>query len=192
MPTLKSRLALAVAAIAALALPAAASAEYLVPPDNSAVNQYTESLPTPRGSRDSEQSAGRKSPSPSKALGERNARRLEQQGEDGRAVAAFAAATDPSAETAGESEGDDENAGTAATGRGDGGSGSAAGADAGQGAAQRTEVDEPSGSSALAEVVGEATGTSSAGQLGLWLPLILLATAAWAIAYALRQRKPAG
>lgn len=186
------KLALVAAMAAALALPAAASAEYLVPPDNAAVNQYTESLPTPRGSRDSEQSEGKKHPSPSKALGERNARRLERQGEDGRAVAAFAAATEPSAETAGESDEDGEGA---AAGRG-GGSGSADGAptsaEAEGGAGQGTEVAEPSGSSAFSEVVGEATGVSSSGQLGLWLPLILLLTAAWAIAYALRHRQQAG
>ena len=184
----RKTLALALALAATAALPAAASAEYLVPPDNSAVNQYTESLPTPRGSRDSEQSEGKKRTSPSKALGERNARRLERQGEDGRAVAAFAAATEPGAETAGE----DEAGGAAAAGRGDGGS-AAGGAPRSPGtAAQRTEVTEPSGSSAFAEVVGEATGASSSGQLGLGLPLILLATAAWAIAYALRRRQQVG
>jgi len=195
MKTTKSTLALAAALAASLALPSAAAAEFLVPPDNSAVNQYTESLPTPRGSRDSEQSEGKRRPSPSEALGKRNARRLERQGEDGRAVAAFAAATEPSAD--GTEPAEDEGGSGAGAGRGDGESGSAGGAPASGGSngdtatAKRTEVAEPNGSSAIAEVVGEATGTSS-GRLGLLLPLLIVATSIWAGAYALRHRQRTG
>lgn len=185
--TPKTTLAALLAAFAAIAFPAAAAAEYLVPPDNSAVNQYTESLPTSGGSRDSERREGRSS-SPTKALGKRNSQRLEREGEDGRAVAAFAAATDPGEEAGagGADEPETEAPGGAAGSSG----GSGAGGSAGGGAtAAGTAVAQPDGSSRFAEVLGEATGTSSAGQLGLWLPLILLATAAWAVGYTLRQRQ---
>lgn len=187
----RTRLVALPVALIALAFPAAATAEYLVPPDNSAVTQYTESLPTPAGSRDSERGE-QETRTAREALGKRNARRLEREGEDGRAVAAFAAATDPGAE-AGEGvadEGESEASGGAAGRGGDGnGSGATGGAAAANGG---VTADQPSGSSGLSEVLGEATGTSSSGQLGLWLPLILLATAAWAVGYALRQRQQAG
>lgn len=185
----RATLAALLAALTVVALPAAAAAEYLVPPGNSAVNQYTESLPTSGGSRDSERRKD-SSPSPSKALGKRNARRLEREGRDGRAVAAFAAATEPG-EEAGEGVAEEAEGEVAAGagGRGDSGTGGPAEKEA---TAAGAAVDQPNGSSRLSEVIGEATGVSSGGQLGLWLPLILLATAAWAVGYALRQRQQAG
>lgn len=183
--SLKCRVAPAIAMVAVLALPTGASAEYLVPPDNSAVNQYTESLPTPRGPRDSEQDKGRPAPPPGKTLGKRNARRLQRRGKDGRAVAAFAAATKPGTERVAGAESEAESA----VGAGNGGRPDST-PPRSAGVADRIAADraEPTGSSAFAQVIGEATGTSSAGQLGLWLPLILLATAAGAIAYALRHQ----
>ena len=53
----------------------------------------------------------------------------------------------------------------------------------------KPEVPIPAGSSGLGEVIGQATGSSSSGQLGLLLPLLILAVATWAVAYVLRQRR---
>ena len=52
---------------------------------------------------------------------------------------------------------------------------------------------EPSGSSGLGEVIGQATGSSSSGGLGLLLPLVLLGAVGWSVAYvsSKRRRKPA-
>jgi hypothetical protein len=50
---------------------------------------------------------------------------------------------------------------------------------------------EPSGSSGLAEVLRQATGSSSSGEMGLLLPLIIVATLAGSLIYlAGRRRRP--
>jgi hypothetical protein len=202
--------ALAATFLLALALPAAAMAEEAIPPGNSAVNQYTESLPTPTGHKDTE-SSGKKAPaSPNKALGTRNAERLEAHGPDGRAAAETAAETAP---TTARPAGDEQDEAVAAPPAGNDGGGSGKGAADNDGQAARgggpsgrkvdsadtdkavlvsAEVDEPSGSSGFGEAFGEATGVSSAGQLGWLLPLLILATAVWAFAYAMRHRRRVG
>jgi hypothetical protein len=48
---------------------------------------------------------------------------------------------------------------------------------------------EPHGSSGLGEVLGQATGSSSSGQLGLLLPLVVIGAIAWALAFFWRQRR---
>ncbi len=84
--------ALAVALL--LALPAgSALAVAVVPPGNSAVNQYTETLSGPEGNLPS--SEVKQGASPSKALGASNAKRLEARGPEGRAAAQLAADTSP-------------------------------------------------------------------------------------------------
>jgi hypothetical protein len=45
------------------------------------------------------------------------------------------------------------------------------------------------GKSGLGGVVGELTGTSSSGDLGLWLPLALFVAAVWCAAYFWRHRR---
>lgn len=199
----KAPLAAAMATLLAmLALPLSAMAqeEELIPPGNSAVNQYTESLPTPGGKKNTE-SQSQKRPSPNKALGAGNTRRLAQQGPDGRAAAEAAAETAPVTETTIVSERDEE-ASVPPSGSGGGGDGSgkqAPGPDANRADAGgkeppgvvRTsiEVDEPSGSSGFGEALGEATGASADGQMGWLLPLAILAIALWAVFYATRQRR---
>jgi hypothetical protein len=194
MTLLRMRTALLFATIAALAVPASAAAEYLVPPGNSAVNQYTESYPTAGGDRNSEKASGLGGSPPEQTLGKRNTQRLEAQGEDGVVVAEVAAETAPStapAETpdrapaAGDGEqpgqgakpdrpqGDAEPSPEAAT------AGGPKGPDAGSGG---------SGSSGLGEVLGQATGASTSGSMGLLLPLVVLATLAWALASLWRRR----
>jgi hypothetical protein len=189
--------------LASLAFCSAAPAEELIPPGNSAVNQYTESIPTPGGHRDTEDRPKKESRSPDRALGSRNAQRLEAQGPDGRAAAEAAAATAPSADVE-ETIGEDtpEEAAVAPTGGGgDRGTGaarkpSASPGTGGGGAAKQppalktsVQVDEPEGSSGFGEVLGEATGSSSDGQMGWLLPLIVIGVALWALAYGMRHRR---
>jgi len=182
----RTTLSLLATTIAGLALPVAATAEYLVPPSNSAATQYTEALPTSGGNSDAERRDRKQDRSPSEVLGPRNARQLEDQGEAGREAAEFVAETAPGDATpqpedstgSGEGSGgggaegygtEEENGTVGGIGGGDGGDGG------------------PSGSSGLGEVAAQATGSPS-GQLGLLLPLAIVGAAAWALGFALRQR----
>jgi len=91
-------------ALAALALPAAATgASGVLPPGNSAVNQYTEAFPTTSGGKPI--GGDREQRSPGEVLGRRNAKRLESLGPQGRA-AALAAASVPGAGGKGSSDGE--------------------------------------------------------------------------------------
>jgi hypothetical protein len=168
------------ASIAVLALPAAAGAEYLVPPGNSAATQYTEAVPTAGGHRDAEKGNPKQNRTASQVLGGRNAKRLEAQGESGREAAEFAAETAPT-------DGADRSDGKGGDGPGDGGAQADAGSDE-EGSTSFGSGDDTDGSGGLGEVIGQATGASS-GELGLLLPLAILATGAWALAVLLRRRR---
>lgn len=96
MKTLKTQLGLIVA-VAILAVPSAAAARSLVPPGNSAVNQYTETFPTAGGAATTKKRGKRANRSPAKVLGSDNASRLEAAGPGGHEVAAVVAATAPEA-----------------------------------------------------------------------------------------------
>lgn len=187
------------AAIAIFAFPSAAMAEELIPPGNSAVNQYTETFPTSGGDKEAEH--GKKRPKPATVLGSRNAKKLAEQGPEGRKVATVAVATAPStAVTVEEEETDSTGEAAAAGGRGgDGG-------DRGKNAASAPEQaqiapakalrktpgsSDPDGSSGFGEVLAQATGTSSSGELGLLLPLAIVAALIWAVAMRRRTRRPA-
>jgi hypothetical protein len=184
-----------VLAAMALVVPVSALAEGIVPPGNSAASQYTEAFPTAVGEKDSE---GKKKPdrSPSKVLGPRKARELEEQGSAGEAVADFAAETSPdpvapSAEQkSGSPDGKKKAAGKSGESEGNGGeqSGVTAGNGSGSGPGGGTLVSD-SGSSGFGEVVGQATGTTDSGKLGLLLPLILAGAAIWAFAFYWRSRQ---
>src|SRR5262245_20501085 len=65
-----------------------------VPPENSAVNQYTEAFPTAGGDREAHGQRG-KNLSPGKVIGAANAKKLNEQGAAGRATAKLAADTAP-------------------------------------------------------------------------------------------------
>lgn len=191
----------AVGALVAAPLAVAEEAEFVVPPDNSAVNQYTETYPTAGGDRDAHKGSKGQT-SPNKVLGSRNARRLEQQGAEGRAAAEVAAETAPSVEEE-PAPVDDERSEAAppAAGGGDGKGGTGGGEakpDAKPGgsadtanhpaASPSTDVEVPSGSSGISEVFAQATGSSSSGELGLLLPFVILAALGWAIVVLLRRR----
>lgn len=180
-------------ALAALALPGSALAEYYVPPGNSAANQYTETLPSAGG--DSAGKGKGKGVTVAQALGAENAHKLEAQGPAGKAAAELAAETAP---VIIEPSAGDNGGGGAQNTSGQGSeNNNAKGDTAGgraeiQGQAQQTvtaiPVSSSSGSSGLSSVLGQATGVSDDGSLGLWLPLIILATIAGTIAYRLRLR----
>jgi hypothetical protein len=182
----RTKLFLPLAAIWALALPAAASAEYLVPPGNSAATQYTETVPTAGGQRNTEKDRRRGGDSPAEILGAGNARRLDEQGEAGREVAQFAAETAPSPANKKAPTGDDEgNRGDDDGGRKDDQGGAATGAGPDGTGGGGSAVAEPSGSSGFGEVLAQATGWSSSEGL---LLLAILGALAWALAFLWRQR----
>jgi len=195
-----------VLAMALWALPASAGAEEIVPPGNSAASQYTEAFPTAGGEKETEDGAKKKKAVPADALGARNAHRLESKGDEGKAVAEFAAETAPvPASSSPPSAADDSSVGngsqsdSAGRGNGDGGNGSAGGGDesagggastgGGSGGAGAAAVNQPSGSSGLGEVLGQATGSSSSGSLGLLLPLIVIGAIVWSLFFIWRQKQ---
>jgi hypothetical protein len=200
MTAFKTGLSL-LATIAILAVPTAAHAEYLIPPNNSAATQYTEAVPTAGGPKATDPSHHGKHQSPGKVLGGRNAERLDAQGPEGRAVAEVAAETAPVAAVPAGNEGAEQGKhpsasqpGTNDTGSG-GGNGAAGSGNGGSGSgvnvrdATLASQEIPDGSSGLSEVLAQATGSSDSGQLGLLLPLIVLGAIAWSVAYVLRRRK---
>lgn len=161
------------AAIAMLAMPSPALGEYLIPPGNSAATQYTEAYPTGGGNRSTKPTGEGRSRSPAEVVGEQNARNLESRGPAGRATAEVAAATAPGGGVAASTDGPGNSGGANGDGQDSPGTAGAAG----------------DGSSGLGAVVAEATGSSSDGELGLLLPLAIVAAIAWALAYLWRQRK---
>lgn len=174
----------------AVTLPApAGAAEPVVPPENSAATQYTQTFPTAGGNKEAG-GGGNRGRSPGDVIGKRNARRLESQGKTGREVAAVVAATAPVVSDAG---GQAPPPARNGSGNGSGGAGNPPDGDR-RGAppsSTGTAADLSQGSSGLGEVLGEATGSSSSGGLGTLLPLAILATIAWALAYAWRRRQRA-
>lgn len=179
--TATARAFLALAALL-LALPAVAGAEYLIPKDNSAVNQYTEGVPTGGGERATNEDGGR-GVNPGKTIGRKNAAKLEQAGPEGREAAEVAAETAPPvafeersdsavepAEERSKRRDSREDAGTTGGGAGSGGGGTGGGAE---------------GSSALGEIAATAAGVDGGG-LGLLLLLALVATLGWGIGYRMR------
>ena len=145
--------------------PSVAMAGRIVPPGNSAANQYTETFPTTGGGSSTKNTDSR---SPTKILGARNTRRLKALGPEGRAVAALAAATAPSGLK--NRRGTSVAAGDA---RGSEGSGNS----------------EASGSSGWREVIKQATGVSTSGQMGFLLPLVVVAATMWSFTYLWRRKR---
>jgi type IV secretion system protein TrbL len=194
MTSVKSALAV-LALFASLILPAAAAAETVVPPGNSAVTQYTEQFPTAGGNAKPNAGigGGGAGKTPSKVLGAGNAQQLESKGAVGEEVAALAAETAP---VSGGSSGGSAHAGAGnahnapnsdgkPAGKAGGGEGNAGG---GSRPAGSTAADTGGGSSGLGEVVGQATGSTD-GELGLLLPLILLGTVLCSLFYLRRERR---
>ncbi len=191
-----ARILFASLVLAALAvLPATAPAASLVPPGNSAANQYTETFPTSGGNAEAK---GKGKVTAGDVLGTGNAEKLDSQGKQGREAAAVVAATAPPPLASGEGgEGGSESG----AGKGNGGDGSAGGGQAndatggasaggnGAGAGSFAAADDENGSSGFSEVLGQATGSTSSGGTGLLLPLVVLASVIWALAFFLRRRR---
>jgi hypothetical protein len=198
------KIGLMAALAVALVVPAHSLADYYVPPENSAANQYTESFPGAGGEKDGK----RKSVTPADTLGASNAKRLEKHSPAGKAAAEVAAETAPAPVAADGGAGDsseDTGGGAGGTGNAGGGSGkgtggpssgTTSGANGGStssgggntAVSQSAKVDQPEGSSGLSQVLGQATGVGD-GNVGLWLPLVILLTLAGSIAYAARSRR---
>ncbi|MFN8163868.1 MAG: hypothetical protein U0R26_08560 [Solirubrobacterales bacterium] len=176
------------ALVASLALPPLTAAGSIVPPGNSAATQYTETFPTTGGNAEVNSSiggggAGGGGQSAAEALGSRTAHTLEQLGQEGRNVAALATESVPPAAEGerGPAKPSHRAGGSEAKkGPGSGDSGQLGPALAGE---------APGGSSGFGEVLSQATGSTS-GQMGIFLPLVLVAALLWGLAYAWRQRQP--
>jgi hypothetical protein len=201
MPAHGIRFGLLSATIAILALPASSAAAPYVPPGNSAATQYTEAVPTAGGPKATNKSKGGKTKAPSQVLGSRNTERLDAQGPQGHAAAEVAAATAPAtvataaAETQPATTANSEDSsrsggqGGNSVGPHTGGAGAPAGDRAATKTGDTTHAQNPSGSSAFGQVVDQATGSGSSGQLGLLLPLLIVAVVVWSVAYLLRQQR---
>ena len=175
-------LALAIAPTYALS-----AEEPLIPPGNSAVNQYTETFPTSGGDKDFEKGVRRP---PRQVLGSRQAQRLEEGGKDGRAAAEVAAETAPAAISPSEASAPEDTAEGAGGTAGSGGGGAGPGRQTNEEQRDRNGGNAgASGSWGFAEVLGQATGTSDSGEMGLLLPLTILAALAGSIAFLLRRSR---
>lgn len=198
----KAQLMMSTVAIAALfAIPASASAaeEAVVPPSNSAAAQYTEAFPTTGGDKKTDQAAHHRSPI--KVLGSAKTKKLEEHGPAGKAAAEVAASTaptpiasptggSPSTSANGNAKGDDEGGGVG-TGRDkpkpDARQDTTEPAD--PAVAAPSSASNQTGSSGLGSTIAQATGLSTAGGSGMLLPLIIIATVLWSLAYLRRQRQ---
>jgi len=185
-------------AIAIVALPSDAAAQPIVPPGNSAATQYTQAFPTAGGEQKAGGHKGKRTPV--KVLGERNTRRLEAKGPQGRALATFAAETSPAPVAASDRSGTGSATGGGNTkheGHGANrkgryaGSGHGGGAGGARGAAgdSGARAALSNGSSGLGEVIGQAIGSSSSGQIGLLLPLVVIGIVLWSLAFLWRQKR---
>jgi len=185
-------LALVMAVAAALLAPPTALAAGIVPPGNSAVNQYTQTIPTSRGNKEVRRGGHG---SPSKALGQKATKKLQKQGKDGRSTAELAAAGTPAgAASSGGGSGGDGGAtgnggGSAANAGSTGGPGNSGARGSGGVGSAKAIAAADDGKSGFNQVLGEVTGTSSSGDLGLLLPLAIIAASVWCAAYFWRHRR---
>jgi hypothetical protein len=149
------------AAMIALLAPvaSAAAAPPLVPPGVSGANQYTETLPGPGGNEPTGGGAAHNPKSAAKALGEGNAQRLEALGPEGRAAARLATQG-----AAGDKGNPSPHGNRAFDSAGD-------------------------GSSAAGQVLGNLSGTSDSGGMGVLLPLLILAAAVAAVGFLVTRRR---
>lgn len=204
MTAQRTRICLLIAALAIAALPASAAAQSYVPPGNSAATQYTEAVPTAGGPKSTNNSKHRQSRSPGKVLGAHKTAKLAAHGPQGQAAAEVAALTAPSTTAASHETAAAPGHGNPAQqgGQGSSGGGRAGNGSNGGGPSQSAYSASPAnfaqagsdGSSGVGEVIGQATGSSSSGRPGLWLPLLIAAVAIWSGAYLLRRqrKRPAG
>lgn len=187
----KAQLALAAAAAALLGAPASTVAADVVPPQNSAANQYTETYPTASGDRETRRAddvgggnGGRGTNGGAGAkLDPAQERGLEAAGSDGRAVVDLVEETAPPAAT----QTPTASAQTGTGSRGDMPSEQRPSTET-PGVGLQVSDEDPSGTG---EVLGQMTGVSASGELGPLLPLLVLVTLTWAAGYFWRRRSEA-
>ncbi len=200
MKLLRSAIGLATL-IALLAMPALATAgEPVVPPGNSAATQYTETFPTSGGNVEvngSIDGGGTKQQrSPEEVLGKKTAKTLESDGKEGRAVARLATEAAPATGAAGGSagaggegpQGSGKGSGHGTGGSAGGGNGGGSNGGSGGSSGNSSGGQLPSGSSAAGQVVSKAT-LSTSGEMGVFLPIVLVAALIWALLFAWRRRR---
>lgn len=213
MKELKTAIAVTVF-VAMTAIPSQAVAENIVPPGNSAATQYTETFPTAGGNAAIKNSSigGGEKRSPDKVLGHSTTKQLEEHGNEGRAVVELASEGAPAptpASSGGQGGGSGGTGSSAGSGAQHGGGGSGQSADNGgnsrggaqggavKGSGQQSATAIPAASAAGAKVSGDsgasailaqATGSSS-GTMGIFLPLLLVLAAAWAVVYSWRRQR---
>jgi hypothetical protein len=143
-------------------------------------------------------------------LGKKAAHKLGKQGKDGKATAELAAAGTPAGRALGSGSagggsgsggsgsggsGTGGGAGTNGSGSNGGGSARGGGSHGGEGSAglggAKGVAAAGDGKSGVSQVLGEVTGASSSGDLGLFLPLAIVAALAWCGIYLWRHRRTA-
>jgi hypothetical protein len=153
-----------------------------VPPGAAGANQYMETLPGPGGNEPTTGHSGNQHGSearnPGRVLGKANAQKLEELGPEGVAAAHLAAESAP---TAAGGKRPDSNQGT----KGGQSKSPVSGESAGRHESSGT------GSSAVGQVVGQLSGSSNSGGIGLLLPVLIAMTVVGAAAYLLGRHRSA-
>jgi len=158
--------------LATLAFAGQAGAQPYLPPEGSAVNQYTEGYPSAGGNVPSSGGGGHRTAT--QVLGKNKAARLEALGTSGEGAAQLAAAGAP-----------------AAVGRPAGQSGGAGRPEGSGGSSPSPSLyANPPGESGVKQVLGQIAGSSS-GETGLLLPLLMVASLIAALAFAAARRRSA-
>jgi hypothetical protein len=154
--------------VALVMLVGVADAAPLLPPGNSAANQYSQTLPGPGGE---EQATGRTNHrKPQQVVGKSTAEKLEHLGADGEAALRLTSETAP--------QGTHPRGHRGSSGKKGSGAGSADSGGSSSG-----------GSSGLGEVLGQASGTETSGGMGVFQPLIILLALVAASGYAVGRRR---
>jgi hypothetical protein len=160
-------------------VPTAAAGQQVVPPGNSAANQYTEAIPTTDGEKKTTKKDEKRNPAA--VLGPRKAHKLEAAGPEGRRAAAIAAATSPVPESD-RSEGASVGNGDTARQRPN------RNAKHPSSEGERSQPIDVEGSSGLGNVVKQATGWS--GQGGPIVSIAIIAAIAGSLLYLWRRKRP--
>ena len=179
-----TRLVLAVLAALLLALPATAGAQgdKNAPPGNSAIDEYLETVPDASGNKPPRRP---EDPAPAAtALPPEQRVALEKEGPDGKALADLVEATAPPSPAP-----DPEHA---AEKSGSGRPGAAATAAAANPNARAILDAEDRAPSPLQATLAATVGANDGGGLGIFFPIILVASLLGMVALAIRRRRPLG
>ena len=175
-----TRLALAVFAALALALPASAQAQKTnAPPGNSAIDEYLETVPTASGNRPPNAPGARQH---SSTLTGAQRRQLEQSGTEGKQLEALVDATAPAPATTAPVDAPHASSG--------GHTPTGASTPAPLPTREAIERAQDSAPSPLKATLAAAVSANDGGGLGIFFPVILLASLVGMIALAVLRRRP--